>query len=149
MKFGPVPLDEANGAILAHSQKVGDATIRKGSLLDEAAIAKMRGAGWTEVICAQLEPGDVPFEIRGQRRDIEAVGVENVDRVVPLRGHARPLRSQSSSRSSSSAPGSRSKKASRLRSRARRSWGIVPSIVWRVRPAVVPSFSESRASSTA
>ena len=58
MKFGPVPLDEAVGAILAHSQKVGEHTIRKGSLLDEAAIARMRAAGRIDVICAQLEPGE-------------------------------------------------------------------------------------------
>ena len=44
------------------------------------------------------------------------------------------------SRSSSSAPGSRSKKASRLRSSARRSWGMVPSMVWRVTPEVSPSL---------
>ena len=36
MKFGPVPLEEARGAIMAHSQRVGERMIRKGSVLDEA-----------------------------------------------------------------------------------------------------------------
>ena len=43
MKFGPTPLDEARGAIMAHSQRVGDRMIRKGAVLDDAAIAALRG----------------------------------------------------------------------------------------------------------
>jgi molybdenum cofactor cytidylyltransferase len=67
MKFGAVPLDEARGAIMAHSQRVGDKMIRKGSLLDDAALAALREAGRTEVICARLEPGDVPEDIAADR----------------------------------------------------------------------------------
>ena len=67
MKFGAVPLDEARGAIMAHSQKVGERMIRKGSLLDEAAIEALRAAGRSEVICARLEPGDVPEDIAADR----------------------------------------------------------------------------------
>jgi len=67
MKFGLVPLEEARGAILAHSQRVGDKMIRKGSLLDDAAIAALRDAGRAEVICARLEPGDVPEDIAADR----------------------------------------------------------------------------------
>ncbi len=67
MKFGPAPLDEALGAILAHSQKVGDRMIRKGSMLDAEMIEAMRAAGRTEVICAQMEPGDVPEDVAADR----------------------------------------------------------------------------------
>ncbi|WP_158932089.1 NTP transferase domain-containing protein [Acidisphaera sp. S103] len=67
MKFGSTPLDEAKGAIMAHSQRVGDRMIRKGSLLDEAAIEALRGLGRVEVICARLEPGDVPEDIAADR----------------------------------------------------------------------------------
>jgi molybdenum cofactor cytidylyltransferase len=67
MKFGPVPLAEARGAILAHSQRAGERVIRKGSLLDEAALTALRQAGLTEVICAQLEPGDVPEDVAADR----------------------------------------------------------------------------------
>ena len=63
MKFGPAPLEEAKGAIMAHSQKVGERMIRKGALLDDAAIESLRAAGRTEVICARLEPGDVPEDM--------------------------------------------------------------------------------------
>ena len=67
MKFGPAPLDEAKGAIMAHSQKVGERMIRKGSLLDDSAIEALRAAGKLEVICARLEPGDVPEDIAADR----------------------------------------------------------------------------------
>src|SRR5271154_966560 len=67
MKFGPVPLDEARGAIMAQSQKVGERMIRKGSLLDDKAIEALRAAGRLEVICARLEPGDVPEDIAADR----------------------------------------------------------------------------------
>src|ERR1700759_1014339 len=67
MRFGPVPLDEARGAIMAHSRKIGERMVRKGPLLDEAAIAALREAGQTEVICARLDPGDVPEDIAADR----------------------------------------------------------------------------------
>ena len=41
--------------------------IRKGSVLDEAALGALRAAGRTEVIAARLEPGDVPEDIAADR----------------------------------------------------------------------------------
>ncbi len=67
MKFGPVPLALAKGAIIAHSQRVGERMIRKGSVLDEPALAALREAGRSEVIAARLEPGDVPEDIAADR----------------------------------------------------------------------------------
>ncbi|HEX5326903.1 MAG TPA: molybdopterin-binding/glycosyltransferase family 2 protein [Acetobacteraceae bacterium] len=67
MKFGPVPLHEAGGAILAHSQRIGDRMIRKGSVLDDAALTALRQAGSSEVIVARLEPGDVPEDVAADR----------------------------------------------------------------------------------
>jgi len=67
MKFGSAPLSEARGAIMAHSQKVGERMIRKGSLLDETAIQALRAGGRTEIVCARLEPGDVPEDIAADR----------------------------------------------------------------------------------
>ena len=59
MRFGPVDLDHAEGSILAHSHALGDGRIRKGRLLDADDIARLRGAGLTQVIAATLSPGDV------------------------------------------------------------------------------------------
>ena len=60
MIFGRVPLDQARAGILAHNTKTADRVLRKGALLDEAAIALLRQAGLAEVTVARLEPGDVP-----------------------------------------------------------------------------------------
>ena len=55
MRFGLVPLGEAEGAVLAHSL----AGLRKGAVLDADALACLRLAGVAEVVAARLDPGDV------------------------------------------------------------------------------------------
>jgi molybdenum cofactor cytidylyltransferase len=67
MRFGPVPLDEARGAIMAHSLRAGERMIRKGTVLDADMIDALRAAGRTEVVAAQLDPGDVPEDIAADR----------------------------------------------------------------------------------
>ncbi|GKX35957.1 MAG: 4-diphosphocytidyl-2C-methyl-D-erythritol kinase [Rhizobiaceae bacterium MnEN-MB40S] len=59
MKFGPVGLDDARGAVLAHSVKAGARRLRKGTVLGEEEIAFLGDAGVSEVIAARLEAGDV------------------------------------------------------------------------------------------
>lgn len=59
MKFGPLPLGEASGAILAHSVSVGGTRLKKGHQLTDADIAALAEAGKSEVIVAVLEPCDV------------------------------------------------------------------------------------------
>lgn len=60
MRFGPVPLDQAAGAILAHSVPLGDGRLRKGMVLGRAEIARLAAAGLAEVTVARLDPDDVP-----------------------------------------------------------------------------------------
>jgi molybdenum cofactor cytidylyltransferase len=57
--FARLPLDEALGAVLAHSHRLPDRMLRKGHLIDAAAIAALRAAGRSDIIAARLEPGDV------------------------------------------------------------------------------------------
>jgi molybdenum cofactor cytidylyltransferase len=59
MKFGEIPVAEAVGAVLAHSLKAGDRSLRKGRVLSAEDVAALRAAGRSTVIAAQLEPGDV------------------------------------------------------------------------------------------
>ncbi|HLI19472.1 MAG TPA: molybdopterin-binding/glycosyltransferase family 2 protein [Stellaceae bacterium] len=59
MKFGATPLAEAQGAILAHSVKLGTRALKKGKPLTAEDIAALQAAGKTSVIAAQLEPGDI------------------------------------------------------------------------------------------
>ncbi|MBN8890335.1 MAG: 4-diphosphocytidyl-2C-methyl-D-erythritol kinase [Rhodospirillales bacterium 70-18] len=59
MIFGAFPLAEALGAVVAHSHRLAGRVLKKGAVLDEAALAALREAGRETVIAARFEPGDV------------------------------------------------------------------------------------------
>ena len=59
MRFGRIGLDEADGAILAHTQRLPGRVLKKGAVLDVAAIDALRAAGVASIIAARLDPGDV------------------------------------------------------------------------------------------
>jgi molybdenum cofactor cytidylyltransferase len=59
MIFGPTPVPEAVGAILAHTVRLPGRVLKKGTLLDAEAVAALDASGRSEVIAARLEPGDV------------------------------------------------------------------------------------------
>lgn len=58
MKFGPVPVTEAGGAILAHSIGVKESKLRKGLTLSPDHVAQLIASGVAEVTVARLEAGD-------------------------------------------------------------------------------------------
>lgn len=60
MKFGSVPVHEAEGAILAHSVIAASGLFKKGRLLSAADIAALQLAKVDTVVVAQLEADDVP-----------------------------------------------------------------------------------------
>ena len=59
MKFGAEPVADVAGAILAHSVRLPDGAIRKGTRLTSEHVAKFRTAGIAEVTVARLDAGDV------------------------------------------------------------------------------------------
>ncbi|MFU8865588.1 MAG: molybdopterin-binding protein [Rhodobacterales bacterium] len=59
MKFGPVPLSEAEGAILAHSVALDGKRLRKGVTLEAGHVAALAAAGFETVIVARLDASDV------------------------------------------------------------------------------------------
>ena len=59
MKFGETPLDDAAGAILAHSVRAGRLSLKKGRVLQEADIEALRNAEIESVVAARLEADDV------------------------------------------------------------------------------------------
>jgi molybdenum cofactor cytidylyltransferase len=67
MIFGPTPLEEAEGAILAHTVRLKDRALKKGTVLDAAAISALRAAGHGQVIAARLTVGDVPEDEAASR----------------------------------------------------------------------------------
>jgi molybdenum cofactor cytidylyltransferase len=68
VRFGSVPVAEAQGAILAHSLTAGRLRLKKGRLLSPADVAAIDEAGVTRVTVARLEPGDL-----GEDRAAQAV----------------------------------------------------------------------------
>lgn len=59
MFFGPLPLRDAEGAILAHSVRRGSVSFKKGRILSAEDIAALREANFTTVTAAKLGPEDV------------------------------------------------------------------------------------------
>lgn len=60
MQFGSVPLDKAQGIILAHAVRTADRTFKKGRVLSQDDVAALAAAGIAAVVGARLEAEDVP-----------------------------------------------------------------------------------------
>lgn len=60
MKFGPLPPDEALGAVAVHSIRKGDLVLRKGTLIGAKEVAALKVADVKELVVARLDAGDVP-----------------------------------------------------------------------------------------
>ena len=67
MKFGPTPLAEAAGAVLAHSVRAGKRTWKKGHPLTDADVTALGEAGVTEVTVIRLEPGEIGEDEAAER----------------------------------------------------------------------------------
>ncbi|MBT3558367.1 MAG: NTP transferase domain-containing protein [Rhodospirillales bacterium] len=59
MKFAEIPIDQANGAIAAHTVRLSDRVVKKGRYLDKEALGALARDGHSHVMAAMLEPGDV------------------------------------------------------------------------------------------
>ena len=59
MKFGPVPVAEAKGAILAHSARLTGRILKKGHILTASDLGLFTDDGITEITVARLEKDDV------------------------------------------------------------------------------------------
>lgn len=85
MKFGPVPVGELEGLILAHSVRAGDLQYRKGDRVTAEMAAEMTKAGLRDVYAIELQADDVD-------EDAAAAGVathlagERFDRSEPTTG---------------------------------------------------------------
>jgi molybdenum cofactor cytidylyltransferase len=98
MRFGPVPLHKAEGAVLAHSLPVAGGRLRKGKLLEAGDLAALAAEGRVEVTVAQLGPGDVAEDaaalaiaraVAGPGLELQAVGTGRVNLLATGPGVAR------------------------------------------------------------
>jgi len=63
MKFGPVPVAQALGAIVVHGIRKGDCVLKKGALIGADDIAAMQAAGLKEIVVARLEADDIAEDV--------------------------------------------------------------------------------------
>ena len=87
MKFGPVPIAEAVGAILAHSVRHSTGVIRKGRALGDDDVATLRRDGIAEVVVARLGPDDV-HEDAAAEQVARAIAGESVRVEPPFTGRS-------------------------------------------------------------
>jgi molybdenum cofactor cytidylyltransferase len=59
MKFGAVPIAEAEGAVAVHSIRKSGLVLKKGTLIGKAEIAALAAAGIAEIVVARVEPDDI------------------------------------------------------------------------------------------
>ena len=59
MRFGDTPIDEAKGAILAHSWRADGVNFAKGRVLSGDDVAKLKAAGVSSIVAARLDPDDM------------------------------------------------------------------------------------------
>jgi molybdenum cofactor cytidylyltransferase len=74
MKFGEVPVAEAEGAILAHNLKLGATALKKGRVLSAADLRLIAEAGLSSITVARLEAGDVGEDAAAERVAAAAIG---------------------------------------------------------------------------
>jgi molybdenum cofactor cytidylyltransferase len=74
MKFARFPIDDAVGAILAHSITTPSGVIKKGRLLSSVEVGYLRAAGLQHIVAARPEPGDVGEDEASRRVATAAIG---------------------------------------------------------------------------
>lgn len=67
MIFGDTPLDDAEGAVLAHSLRLEARSLKKGRVLSADDVSVLRDAGYGSVVAARLEDGDVAEDAAADR----------------------------------------------------------------------------------
>ena len=74
MKFGPLPLEQAVGSVVAHALRQGDLVLKKGIVVTGEHIARLRAAGIGEIVVALAEPGDVGENEAAERLALAVAG---------------------------------------------------------------------------
>ena len=85
MIFATLPLDDAEGAILAHGLRLRNRKLAKGRVLDDGDLADLRAAGFAEVVAARLEAGDLG-ENEAARRAAAAIAGPRIEAAPPFTG---------------------------------------------------------------
>jgi len=87
VKFGEIPVAEAEGAILAHSLKLGTTALKKARVLSRADVELIAASGVSAVTVARLDPGDVGENQAAERVAAAAIGA-GISLGAPFTGRA-------------------------------------------------------------
>ena len=87
MKFGQVPVEEAVGALAAHSVRTGDMVVKKGTLVTADIAMRLNQAGVETLIAARFEPCDIA-EDEAAFQLAHALAGDNVGVEAPFTGRS-------------------------------------------------------------
>jgi molybdenum cofactor cytidylyltransferase len=85
VRFGETPIDEATGAILAHSWRANGVNFSKGRVLSGEDVAKLKSAGVSTVVAARLDPDDI-HEDEASARVARALAGEGIEITAAFTG---------------------------------------------------------------
>lgn len=85
MRFGDTPIDEAAGAILAHSWRANGINFSKGRRLSAEDVGKLKAAGASSIIAARLDPEDM-HEDEAAEKVARALAGEGIEITAPFTG---------------------------------------------------------------
>jgi molybdenum cofactor cytidylyltransferase len=87
VKFGEVPVEEAVGALAAHSVRAGEMVVKKGTLVTPDIALRLKQAGIGTMIAAQFEPGDIAEDAAAFRL-AQALAGDNITVEAPFTGRS-------------------------------------------------------------
>jgi molybdenum cofactor cytidylyltransferase len=85
VRFGETPIDEATGAILAHSRRADGINFSKGRRLSAEDVDKLKTAGVASVVAARLDPDDI-HEDQAAEAIAKALAGVGIDITAPFTG---------------------------------------------------------------
>jgi len=85
VRFGETPIDEAAGAILAHSWRANGVNFSKGRILSGDDVAKLKSAGVSTVVAARLDADDI-HEDEAAATLAKALAGEGIEVTAPFTG---------------------------------------------------------------
>jgi molybdenum cofactor cytidylyltransferase len=85
VRFGETPIEEAKGAILAHSWRANGINFAKGRVLSADDVAKLKAAGASSVVAARLDAEDM-HEDEAAAAIAKALAGEGIEVTAPFTG---------------------------------------------------------------
>jgi molybdenum cofactor cytidylyltransferase len=85
VKFGPIPVADALGAIVAHRVRTHEIVLKKGQTIQSSDIGALTRGGVSEIFAARLEPGDIGEDEAARRLAMRLAG-EHIRQDRPFTG---------------------------------------------------------------